>query len=275
MSNVIVCEGTLAKTPYFVSEDGINLFSIEELCYYLMTNAYILDDSFVEIHLAEWIANECSLESLGKEVGTLCGKFDALSKFVTLLSKNIGYYSAEEWEELQSAINRNTRLSLNERRKIRADGLLNAGRIVMSIDEYEKILSSSNVGEVRFRAEVYHNMGVARCRLFDFARAAKAFELAYENYPDEDNYLSMLTAYKLSLSQEDYLKYLSEHRESYEDSLEVERRCEILKTNWEAQPENKFFKEVSALKAKGNAYYDGIVSMTNELKEEYRECCRK
>ena len=66
MSNVIVCEGTLAKTPYFVSEDGINLYSIEELCYYLMTNAYLLDDSFVEIHLAEWIANECSLESLGK-----------------------------------------------------------------------------------------------------------------------------------------------------------------------------------------------------------------
>ena len=145
----------------------------------------------------------------------------------------------------------------------------------MSIDEYEKILSGSSVGEVRFRAEVYHNMGVAMCKLFDFARAAKAFELAYENYPDEDNYLCMLTAYKLSLSQEDYLKYLSEHRESYEDSLEVERRCEILKTNWEAQPENKFFKEVSSLKSKGNAYYDGIVSMTNELKEEYRDCCRK
>ena len=47
MSNVIVCEGTLAKTPYFVSEDGINLYSIEELCYYLMTNAYLLDDSVV------------------------------------------------------------------------------------------------------------------------------------------------------------------------------------------------------------------------------------
>ncbi len=81
----------------------------------------------------------------------------------------------------------------------------------------------------------------------------------------------MLSAMKLYMTDKDYLTYLSEHKESYEDSLEVERKCEFCKLDWSRQPVSKFISELHNLKSNGTAYYDGICSMAEETKEEYRD----
>ena len=44
---VSVCVGEYAKTPYCVPELGINVFSMEELCYCMKENVFLLDFSII------------------------------------------------------------------------------------------------------------------------------------------------------------------------------------------------------------------------------------
>lgn len=272
MSNVLLCLGEYAKTPYYIEEDGRNIYSIEELCYYLYHQAYLMEDGFVKKELGLWITNELNLSAVGTEIAKLSGKTEALSKLVTLLSEQIGYYEKNEWEELLHEIGRNNKLSAKERKKYRADGFVGSKKYIPALDEYESIIRETRVDEIKLRANVYHNMGVCYTKLFDFENAANCFSKSYELIPNNDTYVSMLFAMKFYMKPTDYLDYLSKHKESYEDSLEVERKCELLKIDWKRQPASKFFEEITNLKQQGSAYYDGIISMAREAKEDYRDC---
>lgn len=271
MSNVILCQGAYAKTPYYIADDCLYIYSIEELCYYLYHNAYLLDDRIVSSELVDWIDKELELPAVAREIGRVLGKGDALSKLVAILSNNIGYYAEEKWVELLKEIGKNNKYTIEERRKIRADGFMDSGRIALAIEEYETVLRDTPLNETVLRAKVYHNLGVCSAKLFMYERAAEYFEKAYTTYANTDSYVSMLCAMKLYMKPAKYLEYLSEHKETYEDSLDVERRCEVVKLDWSRQPITKFFAEISDMKQQGSAYYDGILSMAEEVKEEYRD----
>ena len=47
MNTVILCNGNYAKTPYYIEEEEVNLYSVEELCYYIYKNAFLLQDDFL------------------------------------------------------------------------------------------------------------------------------------------------------------------------------------------------------------------------------------
>lgn len=271
MSNVIVCTGAYATTPYYIADDCIHIYCVEELCYYLYHNAYLLDDRFVTNELAVWIRDELELPGLGAEVSKIAGKYDALAKIVALLANEVGYYSEEEWRTLLSDIGRNNKLSIEERLKFRADGFLTSGRYALAMDEYEAILRSTRVSETKLRSRVYHNMGICAAKMFHFELSASYFEKAYDTYPSTNSYISMLSAKKLYMTDDEYIQYLAAHSESYEDSLEVERKVELLKNAWERQPASLFFHEMQELKGQGSAFYDGINGMCDDAKEEYRE----
>lgn len=275
MSNVLLCQGAYSKIPYYISDDCRNIYSIEELCYYLYHYAYLLDDRFVTVSLGEWISDSLELVELGKEVTRLSGKKDALSKLVELLAAKIGYYEKDAWKMLLEDIGANNRLTIEERRKSRADGFLQNGKYMLAMDEYETVLRETRITQTDIRAKIYHNMGVCAACMFMFELAADYFRMAYDNKASVDSYISMLAAMKLYMKPTEYLTYLSEHKESYEDSLELERKCELLKLEWSRQPAYKFIGELRDLKEQGPAYYDGINSMSEEIKEEYRESCTR
>lgn len=270
MSNVILCQGTYATTPYFITEACVHIYSIEELCFYIYNNAFLLDDTFVSEKLADWIEHELNLEKVATTIRTVIDKPRALENLARIMNNEIGYYSEDEWSTLIGDIANNSRVSLDARRKVRADGLLNSGRYVKAMEEYEGILCNITDNDERLVAGIYHNLGVCSAKLFLFDKAAVYFEKAYDSYANTESYQEMLWALKLSLQPSKYLDYLSEHKESYEDSLEVERKMEILRMTWGETPAHKYLKELNMLKSEGGSYYDGLESLTDEVKEQYR-----
>ncbi len=269
MSNVLLCQGRYAENPYYVKDDCKNLYSIEELCYYLYHNAFLLDDGFVEKSLAEWMDSELELKELARKVAVISGRTGALIRLIEILAEQIGYYSEPEWRELLNEVGANNSLSVEERRKCRADAFLQAGRIGMAMNEYEIILRQTRVTETKLRAKVLHNLGVCSARLFMFKQAAGYFEKAYDTYANTESYVDMLTAMKLYMSRQEYLDYLSEHKESYEDSLEVERRVDGCVEEFKTRASSLYLQELG--QKQGKPYYDGIDILTEEVKEKYRE----
>lgn len=272
MSNMILCQGAYAKKAYYASDDCRNLYSVEELCYYLYHNAYLLDDRFVSAELVDWIENELELPDLAKAVKRYAGRPDALTKLVCDLRDKIGYYDNDDWERLLGEIGRNNRLTVEERRKLRADAFLEEGKYALASDEYEVLLRETSLSQTKLRAKVYHNLGVCSAGLFMFRRAADYFGKAYETFPNTESYVSMLSAMKMYMSRKEYLDYLADHKESYEDSLEVERKMEVLKVDWPNQASKKFLDSLTSKREQGGAFYDGIESLSMNIKQQYKEC---
>ncbi len=270
MHNVILCSGKYAKNPYLIKEECLNIFSIEEFCYYLYNNAYLLENSFICDKLIQWIQDELDLKELSDRLKVLLGKTDALQKSVYILKEEIGFYSQDEWDEMLNSMKEQNHLSIYEKRKARADSLLHNNKYAMAADEYDVLLKEIDEREVKLRAKIYHNIGICAVNQFLFDKASSYFKEAYDTYANMESYIQYLTALKMSLTSQEYLNFLSKHPESYEDSLEVERRMESVKQRWKVQPVKQRFSELGDLKEKAGLYYQKIDEMTENAKEEYR-----
>ena len=90
---------------------------------------------------------------------------------------------------------------------------------------------------------------------------------AFHIYPNTESYVQFLTALKLGNSQEKYLTYLSEHPESYEDSLEVESRLTRMDQQWEKMSFNDMLQD--KMDDNNTTYYNVIKQLLKQAKEDY------
>ena len=65
MSGYILCQTKRAKLPYFIENISTNVYSIEELCYYLYHNLYLVDQTIMNEGLCSWIQSDCPEPLMG------------------------------------------------------------------------------------------------------------------------------------------------------------------------------------------------------------------
>ena len=273
MSTVILCNGNYAKTPYCLIADDVRLFSVEEVCFYIYKNAFFLQEDFFCDSLIEWIKTELGLPGYAKELVLLREKEDALLKSIEYLFLATGYYGKDEFEKVKAVIHQGSNLSVEERRKMRADVYCRKQKYKLAISEYEELLELIPEDDIKFAAKLHHNIGVCHAGLFMYDRAASEFKKAFDVYPNTESYIQFLTALKLSCTQAEYLAYLSDHPESYQDSLEVENRLQSAKLLWDnACREDRIAKMTEE---DGISSYEAVGQVLKQLKEEYMSMMNK
>ena len=55
MGELFICNEPIAALPYYIEGISWNVYSIEELCYYIEHNTYLLDKDFMTEELCTWI----------------------------------------------------------------------------------------------------------------------------------------------------------------------------------------------------------------------------
>ena len=237
MGTVKLCVHELAKTPYFVEETGISIYSIEELAYYLYENIYLIDERLVEEKLYTWIERELEMGFLAERLrnGKTTGNH-VYNQVMTIL-KASEYYSEEELKELSEKIRMISTLQTQERMKYRADELLQNKNYWAAVVEYERILSirQNSKLKVDFYAMVWNNLGGCYARLFLFEKAASCYENAYQfqkiaEYKEKAHYARRLADYGQAELEELLESKLSEEfikqAENVLKSLEEKSRME-------------------------------------------------
>ena len=63
MSRVHLCLGRTASAPYSFDKARVRVYSVEELCYFLKENAYLLDETIFTRGLSDWLYKECGLRA--------------------------------------------------------------------------------------------------------------------------------------------------------------------------------------------------------------------
>lgn len=187
MGLVTVCKYNRTKNPFFIERAGLNLYSVEELAYFLYHNICVVDRQLFDERLCRWLQETGCQELAGKIRDDIRSGTD-FQKLVLTVAGASGFFSPEEQNDLRERLNGLVGLKEQERLKMRADELLNNRNEWAAAEEYRHILKmhqNSSLG-MEFYSAVWNNLGVCYARQFLFGRAARCFETAYEYHPDEE-----------------------------------------------------------------------------------------
>ena len=62
MGELILCRQQIAAMPYYIETVSLNVYSLEEMCYYVQNNLYLMEQDFMEEELCRWVEEELKLE---------------------------------------------------------------------------------------------------------------------------------------------------------------------------------------------------------------------
>ena len=82
MSGYILCQTKKAENPYFIENIGLNIYSIEELCYYFSTDLPLLDHTILNRQLVQWLWQELNLKTLAQKLAPLPDREFSVGEFI-------------------------------------------------------------------------------------------------------------------------------------------------------------------------------------------------
>jgi tetratricopeptide (TPR) repeat protein len=194
MSGLLLC-GKRSINPYLIKESGINIYSIEELCYYIYNNTYMIGREFFCEELAEYVKVELELPSLAQKLKYgIVHNSDILTMVSDILMAS-NYYSVEERENIINTLKALSSKSKSERMKARADMLLERKKYISAANAYKDILNvNDEVYSTEFVATVWNNIGITYTKQFLFEDACRCFKTACDINRQEDYFDNMVCA---------------------------------------------------------------------------------
>ncbi len=262
--------GRYAEHPYYIAQTDISVYCVEELCFTLCQNTFLLDRGLLDLKLAKWLDEECGLRELARPLYGLINQNGSPSAFVGIILEYTHYGTEKKRQETEELLRIGADMDVSTRRKHFADYLVGNGRYAQAVMEYEKVLEEIPSMNYVMRSELLHNKGVALCRLFSFAEAAEAFLLAYQENPAfEEAALSYLAALRMTVSEEEYITFIAEHPMWHEQSLEVEKRLEKSRIDYENSEEYK--KLTGVLERRDTEYYKAVSEKLTQMQRDYRK----
>lgn len=182
MGTLILCKESIAANPYYIEEASLNVYSLEELSYYILNNVYLLDNTFMTPDLCTWVERDLKNKKLAEELHSLLSTGSPLHIFIGHILSSSGYASNHEIKEVLSVVSSFENKSEQELKKLRADRLFSKDKIVDAIYEYESLLSENSKALMSntVLGDVYHNLGCCYARLFFFEQAYACFDEAYK-----------------------------------------------------------------------------------------------
>ncbi len=262
--------GRYAEHPYYIAQTDTSVYCVEELCFTLCQNTFLLDRGLLDLKLAKWLDEECGLRELARPLYGLINQNGSPSAFVGIILEYTHYGTEKKRQETEELLRIGADMDVSTRRKHFADYLVGNGRYAQAVMEYEKVLEEIPSMNYVMRSELLHNKGVALCRLFSFAEAAEAFLLAYQENPAfEEAALSYLAALRMTVSEEEYITFIAEHPMWHEQSLEVEKRLEKSRIDYEDSEEYK--KLTGVLERRDTEYYKAVSEKLTQMQRDYRK----
>lgn len=279
---VSVCVGNYAREPYCIPGLEVNVFSMEELCYCIRENAFLLDLSFMNDGLLDWIEDECGLRELAKALHPLVHKQGSLRSFVMTILRFVGFWEEDALGEIEQALKQGAGLSGMEKRKSQIDYLVRQKKYRQALREYDELLlvcqggeepraAENGVAAADFLARIWHNKGVAYAGLMIYDNAAECFQRALELDDREDYCVDFLAAKRMELSEEEYVAFAAGHGEWYQRTLDLEKKLERTIGAWEQQPDYLLLYNRRALRSTDRRrFYEDDERLMQALKECYR-----
>lgn len=281
---ISVCVGNYARMPYCVPGLGIKVYSMEELCYCMKENAFLLDLSLMNDGLLDWVERECGLKELAKALYQMVHRQGSLSAFVLAIQRYVGFFDEAAILEMEQVLRQGAGLTGLEKRKSQIDYLVKKKRFRQALREYDDLLqrlekeqgtdcagSRNSPAEREFVAKIWHNKGVAYAGLMLYEKAGNCFGKACEWNETDECRMDFLAAKRMAMSEEDYVAFAAEHGEWHLDVLELEKKLERAVGEWEQQPDYlRLYNRRELRNRDRQKFCEDSERLTQALKDSYR-----
>ncbi len=269
MSTLIFCHNSIAANPYYIEEGSVNIYSLEELSYFILNNVYLLSDNFMSVELCNWIGRELKQTELAQDLMTL------VTANAPLLNSN-GYASHKEIKDALALISTFENISEPERKKLRADRLMAADKIVDAIYEYETLLSDDIARTLpkALEGDIYHNLGTAFARLFFFDQAVSCFEEAYKRNQKKISLNALLFAIKCKKDNELMDEYIAKFQIPKLTLEEVDNVVTQVSAKEEIRDFDLKLNQLEDGQAFEEEFYDFANKTAEAFRADYIKVCR-
>jgi len=249
MNTIALCTIHTEK-PFYIKEINKNIYSIEELGYYLYNYLYLIDDQFFGDSLIDYIEHELNNKTIASGLRQIIENRGALGEKISFVIKNCGYYTEKEAEKLENHLVMLSSKTATERVKAKADILMENEKFNMAINYYNSILTKAVNNELDddFYGDVYNNLGVAYARLFEYNQAVVAFRMAYRLNKNVNSLEAIINCDLIT----DNLESLRRDKDKYNVSdavverlkKKIEAREARIKENWSQEKEDGYIQKI-------------------------------
>lgn len=275
MKGLLICTGKRAeKHPLYIYETRTNIYSVEELCYYIYNNIETFDEKIFNLHMAEFF-KRCDRADLAEYLNRVIMAEAPVSveEVIRHIFLEVNYYDREEVDEFCLKIRKIAKQPVEKRLKDMGDALLNAGKYALAEKKYRRIFEQE-AGRQQMSASFYgaawHNIGVVYARMMYFDLAAECFDTAYGIYPDEKIKKALFMALTF-LGDKERLERLSKDEtciDSWKDELRLneEETDRFLAISGEVNGCIELHDAGEVVQ-----YHERVNQLINKWKSEYRE----
>lgn len=182
MGRVILCETEPTTTSYIFPNTKIEVFSYEELCFYIYHNVALISQEYIGVTMFNWIEEELKLPDLAEQLRVIKEKNTTdLTDLLTTILTYKEYYTIPEIKDLIFQMERMKGLTPPQFRKMQADGFLRYHKYLKAASIYDEILDQNpDLQNESLLGAIYHNKAVALANNFELKEAMDAYLKAYE-----------------------------------------------------------------------------------------------
>ncbi len=271
----ILCRTKPTKTPFYIENISTNIYSLEELCFYLYNNLYLLDETLLNEKLCSWLGNELGLPALARRVAALLEQQAPVGDVLMPIFKEIFYLSHEEMRIFSAKLVQYEVQPERVRMKMKADYLFENEKYRNALNIYKASLQLKEDDETgsQFKGSVYYNMGCAHARLFELSEARECFRTAYEMLHSS----KVLTGYLTAVALADGERQMEKTAESLGvDSQTVAGITEQIREAQDSFDQSHaagHYKELKEKMENGDlqSYEEGMKGYLKELTDSYHK----
>jgi len=205
-----LCMVQQAARPYFIENISTNIYSIEELCFYLYRNVYLIDATIINEALCDWIRDELGLKKLYRLLYDQLDQGKGVEQFILPIFREIGYLDGKQMKEYQEKLSRLRVQPEDERQKLKGDYLVRCGMFENAVNEYRQIIDRQGPGSLGagFYSGIWNNLGCACARMFRFEEAGECFYQAWKLGRTRETLRKYVSVLALYMDEEAYRKKL-------------------------------------------------------------------
>lgn len=269
MGKLLLCKSLLAKRQYQMEVGNVNIYSIEELCFYIVKKLDLIVELQMPSSLVAWIRDQLEMELLANKLSELQEKNAGNKALIQTILKSCNYYSSDQIEEIVETIEEIEDLPIIQRKIKKANNLLVANSYREAEQNYENLINGDLAADLSTKeyAEILHNLGIAKIYTVGIKEASSFFKQAYERNHEEESLKQYLMSLKISKQEKLFEEEIDRYGLAYDTDSD---NSFVLDLNKEFSGYAKGYE-----KSKEYARVVGLEELSHEDKELFSKKDRK
>ena len=140
-----LCRDRQAQNPFFLEGLSVSVYTLEELCYAIESNLFLLDEKWIGTSLFQWLEKELGEADLTAHLKNSYRKSKDVYECAELILSASGFYTVERLRQIDEMLTRMRGKSPMERRKMKADYFLSEKKYRHAAYGYLELLQQENL----------------------------------------------------------------------------------------------------------------------------------